>query len=231
MEPAQEIWILDIDGTLIDTHEIDNTCYWGAVQRVFGLTDLRMDLLEYLHVSDSGILDQWCRHRLGRPPSDAETEALRQQFLEMLETVARERPELFQPRDGLISWLESKAARPGTHLAIATGSWRMTARYKLEFSGLSRFGLPLATADDAMSRTDIMSVALQRLELEAPVPGERITYIGDGPWDFSASQALGWSFIVIARDARAAALRELGADRVHPDFRSLAERLSGDAIA
>jgi phosphoglycolate phosphatase-like HAD superfamily hydrolase len=139
----------------------------------------------------------------------------------MTETAARERPELFRPRDGLVSWLESKTERPGAHLAIATGSWRVTATCKLECSGLSRFGLPLATADDAMARTDIMSVALQRLEIGGTVPAERITYIGDGPWDFSASQALGWSFIGIARDARADALREMGADRVHSDFRAL----------
>lgn len=222
MAAAREVWILDIDGTLIDTHEIDNACYWRAVGEVFGLGDLQMDLLEYVHVSDSGILDQWCRHRLGRPPEAEETAALRRQFLELTRSISRDRPELFRPRAGLVDWLESMTGRPDTHLAIATGSWSVTAAYKLECSGLSRFGLPLATSDDAMSRTDIMSVALQRLGLGGSVPEEQITYVGDGPWDLAASRTLGWSFIGIAAGTRADALRELGAERVHADFSQLA---------
>jgi phosphoglycolate phosphatase-like HAD superfamily hydrolase len=221
-ELNREIFVLDIDGTLIDTHEIDNSCYWQAVQQVFGLRDLHMELLDYVHVSDSGILDQWCRHTLGRAPRAEETEALRGLFLELIRSISREQPELFQPRDGLVPWLEDRTSRTGTHLAIATGSWSVTAKYKLEFSGLSRFGLPLATADDGISRTDIMSVALQRLDLAAPGAGDHITYVGDGPWDLNASRVLGWSFIGIAQGDRAQALRALGAEHVHPDFQTLA---------
>ena len=150
-ELKREIFVLDIDGTLIDTHEIDNSCYWQAVHQVFGMRDLNMDLLDYVHVSDSGILDQWCRHNLGRAPRANETAELRGLFLELIRSVSREQPELFAPRDGLVPWLEDMTGRSGTHLAIATGSWSVTARYKLEFSGLSRFDLPLATADDERS--------------------------------------------------------------------------------
>ncbi len=220
-KPDSTIFILDIDGTLIPTHEMDNTCYWHAVEQVFGRQEQTVHLLNYVHVSDSGILDQWCRETLGRGPEPAETEALRGLFLELVETASRERPELFQPRPGLTTWLESMLARPGTHLAIATGSWGNTARFKLEASGLSRFGLPLATSDDAISRTEIMNAALTRLDLAGLPPEHLITYIGDGPWDWHASCELGWSFIGIADGERADTLRGLGAQQVHADFRPL----------
>lgn len=215
------IYILDIDGTLMPTHGIDNDCYWGAVEQVFGLRQEGFDLLDCVHVSDSGILDQWCRHHLGREPTQDETQSLKTLFLDLLENIAREQPELFEPRAGVVDWLERMSSRPGIHLAIATGGWAHTANYKLERSGLARFGLALATADDAVSRADIMTTALERLRLDAPAKPDRITYVGDGPWDLLASQSLGWSFIGIAEGRRAQALRELGAEQVHRDFQTL----------
>ena len=219
-EPAS-VYILDIDGTLLRTHEIDNACYWDAVEQVFGYHDQSGALENYQHVSDSGILEQWCRQSLGRAPRIDETEALRSLFLDLVKTQAQLQPELFRPRAGLLEWLEQKHQQPDTHLAIATGSWGNTAEFKLQTSGLARYRMTMATGDDAIVRTDIMTTALERLGLPAsPAPG-RITYIGDGAWDFHASQALGWSFIGIADGARATNLRDLGASRVHADFRPL----------
>jgi len=225
MNPAiailPEVYVLDIDGTLMQTHEIDNTCYWDAVGGVFGIEPDSRDLLDYRHISDSGILDQWCRHTLGRPPSTDETFRLRQSFLDLLQEVSYARPELFQPRAGLVEWLDRMEARPNTYLAVATGSWGNTAEFKLAFSGLDRYRLTLASADDAMARTEIMLTALGRLALPTPPTPARITYIGDGPWDFEASRALGWTFIGIADGHRARRLTDLGATYVLEDFRPL----------
>ncbi|MDX1698848.1 MAG: hypothetical protein R3308_11200, partial [Thiohalobacterales bacterium] len=77
---------------------------------------------------------------------------------------------------------------------------------------------------DAISRTDIMTLALQRLGMGRSPADRVITYIGDGPWDYRASMELGWAFIGIAEGARASVLRELGADRVLLDARETALR-------
>lgn len=219
-EPCS-IYILDIDGTLLRTHEIDNDCYWDAVQEVFGPRVLSRELIDYEHVSDSGILDQWCRQHLGRSPLEDEVRTLRGLFLDLIERQARAQPELFEPRPGLLHWLEERHAEPGTRLAIATGSWGNTAQFKLSASGLDRFGMALATADDAIRRTDIMTMALARLGSEYRVRHDAVTYVGDGPWDYHASMELGWAFIGIAEGQRAETLRDLGAQRVHADFRPL----------
>ncbi|NIP17238.1 MAG: HAD hydrolase-like protein [Xanthomonadales bacterium] len=219
---AEEIYVLDIDGTLMHTHEIDNDCYWEAVHEVFEMGQGAGKLDEFEHVSDSGILREWCQRYLGRDAEESEIRHVRELFLGLMESVSREQPELFAPRTGLEPWLEGMNGRSGTHLAIATGSWGNTAQFKLEFSGLSRFGLAVASADDAISRAGIMNVAVSRLDLSRPVEDYHITYIGDGPWDFAASQELGWSFIGIAEGDRARTLFDLGAERVEADFEPLA---------
>jgi phosphoglycolate phosphatase-like HAD superfamily hydrolase len=227
--PGEEIFVLDIDGTLMHTHEIDNDCYWAAVHEVYEMDGDAGTLDAFEHVSDSGILLEWCRQYLGRDPLEVEIADIRERFLALMQTVSAEQPELFRPRPGLEPWLERMSGHSGTYLAIATGSWGNTAEFKLEFSGLSRFGLALASADDAVSRTDIMSIAVSRLELARPVSDYRITYIGDGPWDFAASQELGWYFIGIADGDRARTLAELGAERVDADFERLARHTAAPA--
>lgn len=214
----QQVYILDIDGTLIPTHQIDNECYWEAVEQVFGQHARSIDLLDYSHVSDMGIIEQWCMESLGRLPTRPELDELRELFLQMIKAISLQQPHLFHPRGGLVPWLEQSWRQPGTRLAIATGGWGNTAAYKLEFSGLARFNMPLATSDDASRRTDIMRIAIERLRLNGADTRGSVTYIGDGPWDLLASKELGWSFIGIAEGERARTLKELGADRVFEDF-------------
>lgn len=77
--------------------------------------------------------------------------------------------------------------------AIATGGWRESAQFKLDAAGLNRFGIPLATSDEAPDRKDIMRIALGHLGTGF----DSITYYGDGQWDRIASQTLGWNFVAI----------------------------------
>jgi hypothetical protein len=78
-------------------------------------------------------------------------------------------------------------------VACATGGWRATARLKLEATGFGGLDIPLATADDAMDRKDIMLTALSHLGKSF----RSITYYGDGPWDKDASEQLGWNFVPV----------------------------------
>lgn len=209
-----DAYILDLDGTLMPSHEVDNDCYWQAVEAVFETPARVHDLQAYTHVTDMGILSQWGRERLGREPTANEVEDVRELFLRYLQEVARNDPRHFEPTPGVEAWLARLAGE--CSLAIATGGWAKTAQFKLEKSGLARFELPLSSADDATSRENIMRHAQGRLAVGAMAGS--ITYVGDGPWDLRAAQQLGWAFIGIARGQRAATLRAAGADRVFADF-------------
>jgi beta-phosphoglucomutase-like phosphatase (HAD superfamily) len=223
-EGPYQAFILDLDGTMIPSAEIDNQCYWQSVHDVLGNAAAPVDLREFEHVTDSGILEEWVRREFGRAPLESEFRAVRIRFLELTQEAAKLQPLLFRPLAGLEDWIESVVGNENMAVGIATGGWAHTAKFKLAVSGLDRFDLPLASSDDAVSRTGIMSCALERLRSQTGKPGgrpARACYVGDGPWDYAASRELGWNFIGIADGARAASLKGVGAMEVVADFRQL----------
>jgi phosphoglycolate phosphatase-like HAD superfamily hydrolase len=182
------------------------------------MDDVTLDLEGFTDVTDTAILHAWCVERLGRPPRGEEESAVRARFLELLTTAAGETPSAFEPLPGVSAWL---AARPRGSVAIATGGWGHTARFKLARAGLAALELPLASSDDAATRPGIMRAARARLD-----PAHRATrpiYLGDGPWDVAAARELRWDFIGVASGERAARLRDAGASRVVANFLALGD--------
>jgi beta-phosphoglucomutase-like phosphatase (HAD superfamily) len=225
---SMNIFILDLDGTLMPSHVADNRCYWQAVGEILGKAGAVPDLEIYENVTDPGILEQWCLSNLHRQPNPDEIQAVRIRFLQLLRESAAREPAAFEPMRGLKMWLDKGIADPDVQLAIATGGWAHTARFKLGAADLSHYRLPLVTSDDASRRTDIMSLALERLlndsyrKYKAVSDDEiNVTYFGDGPWDYQASHALGWQFVGIAHGERARKLRSIGAENVVTDYRDL----------
>lgn len=214
----QTFKILDLDGTLMPTHHIDNQCFWQAVDEVFQTNQGVIELHQFQNVTDNGIISEWCERTLGRPPKGAELIAVRGRFLERLEHAAEQQPGLFTPLPGVTEWLAQQA--PDT-MAVATGGWEHTARFKLAYAGLDHFRLPLASSDQGATRTAIMRHALEKLCTgDLPNPAA-VTYFGDGPWDLAAATVLGWNFTGIADGKRASILQQAGAERVFTDFRPL----------
>ncbi len=218
---GKQVFILDIDGTLIPSAKVDNECFWQAVFDCFGERNTLPDLHGYTHVTDSGILAEWCRIELGRSPSTEETRQIKQRFLDLLKAVSHRQPEHFLPLPGVVSWLESVQAHDNVCAGIATGGWEHSARLKLELAGLDRFELPLASSDDAAPRAQIMQVAVRRTCGQRPVDEAIFTYVGDGTWDLQASQKLNWKFVGIASGERAKQLRKAGANLIYTDFRKI----------
>ncbi len=214
---STQVFILDLDGTLIPSAEIDNECFWQAVFACFGKRDKLPDLHGFEHVTDSGILHEWCTRELGRTPSAEETDQIKQHFLQLLESAWTQQPQHFSPLPGVNKWLETVADSDNVSAGIATGGWGHSARLKLKLSGLDQFDLPLASSDDAVARTQIMQIAAHRT-LKPSVNNALFTYVGDGVWDLQASQQLDWEFIGIASGEQADRLKRSGASCVLTDF-------------
>jgi beta-phosphoglucomutase-like phosphatase (HAD superfamily) len=83
------VFILDLDGTLIPSAKIDNQCFWQAVFECFDRRGTLPDLHGFKHVTDTGILYEWCIRALGRVASHAETRQIRDRFLQLFEQAAR----------------------------------------------------------------------------------------------------------------------------------------------
>ena len=218
---SRRFYILDIDGTLLPTAAVDNRCYWAALGDVFGARGRPPALDGFTNVTDIGILHQWCLGRFGRLALAAEVEAVQLRFLARLRREAEERPADFRPHRGVRRWLAARRAAGDARVALATGGWSRTARFKLAVSGLDAFDLPLASCDDGVERTTIMRHALRRLAGADAMAAGEVCYVGDGIWDFHSTRALGWRFIGIGRGEDAERLRAAGATQVRDDFRAL----------
>jgi len=218
LNSGTQVFILDLDGTLIPSAEIDNECFWQAVFDCFDMPGNLPDLHGFKHVTDSGILDEWCRQELGRAASAGETRRIKQHFEQLLDAAFDRQPEHFRPLPGVVEWLEAATSFDHVYTGIATGGWEHSARLKLKLSGLDRYELPLASSDDAVERTQIMRIAAQRTAGQHAHDNSVFTYVGDGAWDLEASRKLDWKFIGIASGTRAEQLRLAGAGVVNVNF-------------
>jgi phosphoglycolate phosphatase-like HAD superfamily hydrolase len=213
-----QVFILDLDGTLMPSAEIDNQCFWQAVFECYDLHGALPDLHGFKYVTDTGILREWCIRKLDRSATSEETRQIRQRFSQLLQNASSRHPGYFSPLAGVEDWLQAVQDNPHVFAAIATGGWEHSARLKLSVSGLDRFELPLASSDDADARTKIMQIAARQVRELHAVEGAVISCVGDGTWDLQASRLLNWTFIGIASGVQAERLRKAGAGYVQADF-------------
>ena len=185
--------ILDIDGTLLDSNEIDDMLYLSAVRRVLGQAKVRESWSLYRHVTDGGILDEILSdNALTR--SAAILNAVRDHFVESIrQHVERAGP--FTEIPGAREFVAGLRASNSHCVAYATGGWSASASIKLESAGFPLEGIPLASSDDYPDRESIMVHALKQLRGEF----QSVTYYGDGDWDVAASRNLGWKFVPVGQ--------------------------------
>lgn len=183
--------VFDIDGTLLQSVDVDDALYKDSVRRVLGEIVFRPSLVDYDLVTDSGILSQILVDN-GISENSQYIAAIKTTFLEAFHSHFR-RNGAFPEVPGAKALLESIRVSKSYAAAIATGGWRETAKLKLEAAGFDLAGLPLASSDDSSDRTEIMRLALSKLGREF----ESVTYYGDGPWDREACRLLGWQFVAV----------------------------------
>lgn len=183
--------VFDIDGTLLQSAGVDDELYKDAVRSVLGGAFIRPSLSDYDYVSDSGILAQIMTDN--SIPNGAEhVTTIKSTFIDLLRAHISEHGP-FREVPGARNILERLNKSPDHAVAIATGGWRESALLKLETAGFGELVCPIATADDAYDRKEIMSIALSQLSGSF----SSITYFGDGPWDRDATSGLGWNFVAV----------------------------------
>jgi len=210
--------IFDIDGTLTRTNEADEICFARSVREEFGIENLSTDWSDYEHSTDSGILLELIRREKSKELSKPEIHKFQDTMKLHLEKHRAEKPDSFQPVQGALK-IFSQLKEKGLAIAIATGAWKKSAEYKLSQAGIPVDGLPIATADDHLSRDQIILLAESRAkEVYGQTQFERLIYVGDGPWDFVSSKRLGISFVGIHDHRTPERLTSLGASRVVKDY-------------
>lgn len=170
---------------------IDTELYFLAIREVLGPVQIRRELNDYDHVTDSGILAQLLEDNEIRadPGVLAKIQSV---FVQRLKHAIRtDGP--FQAIDGAIEFFTKVRGHDNCRVAIATGGWRRSSILKLESAGFHLDGIQLVTSDDASARVDIMSLVVERIGQSF----ESITYFGDAEWDQVACRKLGWNFVAV----------------------------------
>lgn len=223
--------IFDIDGTLTHSTHVDDRCYVQAVQDVFGITGFSTQWLDYRFSTDSGILQELLEKYLGRRPDAEDRERFQQHFLGLLHAAVQEQPELIAEVPGAIRLLPRLQAGGRWQVAIATGTWRRSATFKLEKAGIAADGIPLATANDGLDRVEIIEAAVRQTNAAGNgAPGKRV-YVGDALWDLRAARRLGIGFLGVAVTGDRQRLLDAGAGHVVTDFSDLPQVLEVLEIA
>ena len=107
-------------------------------------------------------------------------------------------------------------------MVVATSSWRDSALLKLRAAGLDRFDLPLASADDAEAREEIVAHGVSLAATRSRFDGTVL--MGDKPWDLAAARHFGFGFVGVGSGCDK--LAAVGASRLFDDWRETAAVLS-----
>jgi phosphoglycolate phosphatase-like HAD superfamily hydrolase len=216
--------IFDLDGTLTDTNEVDSRSIVRALERHTGAAGLSHDWSSYTHSTDEGIVREVVQ-RAGHRSDRSLIDAIKSDMLDLMEQDVAACEDLMRPVEGARNILVD-LERAGYAVAVATGSWRESALFKLRFAGIEHIGIPIATADDHESRVGIIRTAIgramERYGRKSFVP---VTYVGDGVWDLEAARAMDIHFIGVASGEREATLRAKGATTIVKDLTRLKDAL------
>ncbi|GJD21067.1 hypothetical protein RIVM261_060230 [Rivularia sp. IAM M-261] len=188
--------ILDIDGTLTKTNDVDTECFVQAFNDVFGITQINTDWSTYGHTTDSGITLQIFHEQFDRAPSQEELSMLQDCFVELLNQRYSTNSDMFAEIPGASVILHKISLLLDWKIALATGGWRLSALMKLQAAGLDVTKFPIATADDSYSREVIVTTAIERAkQAYNQQEFEKIVCVGDGIWDVLTAIQLQLPFV------------------------------------
>ena len=189
--------MFDIDGTLIDSGEYDAVLFKQAIKDVLDI-EISDDWSSYRNVTDSGILEEIIDNFGIVSDRSLIHDQVKQRFFDLNEKYLRDRPAALREIPGAKDFINRLDKMASVAIAIATGGWEETARFKLEGVGIDTANLVLTSSSDALSRAEIIRLAENRA-LAGRNAVEKI-YFGDGIWDKRACEELNYNFIAIGNN-------------------------------
>lgn len=202
--------IFDVDGTLVGGESNDWRAFGDAYEQTTG-APLDLTLFDRLNDVTAHSVIHAALTEAGETNPTPVIQSVAAAYADILAQKIASDPAVFCPTEGAVELLH-ELDRRGYDRAIATGDWTKSIKLKLDLVGIPYAGVALATSSDRPTRSATIALAAERA-------GRALTetvYVGDGTWDFRATQTLGIPFL--GTGARTSALREAGAKLILPDL-------------
>jgi phosphoglycolate phosphatase-like HAD superfamily hydrolase len=205
------IIVFDVDGTLVDGTQQDESCFVRAIREVTGISFQNSEWSKFSEVTAKAVVHQIHPHL---SPAEIETieKEVHQSFHRHLVNAHERNDQSFVPIQGAIELITTLREHTEFSVAIATGDWFETIHFKLSAAGFSVSDIPMATSSDHYSRADIIRLAVERADRTI----DEAIYVGDGTWDLRATQTLGIPFIGVGHNIHR--LKAAGATHLTPNF-------------
>ena len=199
--------VFDIDGTLIGGESAD----WAAFdEALYSVLSFRPTDDFYSRVADvtAQRLAEAAVTESRQMTGCGLEERIQAEYLRGLRVAHESNSDAFPVRPGVLHLMDHLRSLPDVEVALATGDWLSSIRFKLSAAGLDVSDLPLATSSDASSRADIIRCATARAGRSL----SDVVYVGDGTWDLRTCRELGIPFI--GTGSRTERLREMSFEHI-----------------
>jgi pyrophosphatase PpaX len=174
-ESRIEVVLFDLDGTVLDTHDMILTSFRRATSEVLGYIppeDMMMDMV--------GIPLAEQMRRISPEHADELVVVYRENNLRIHDDMVRS----FRGTSEALATLKEQ----GLRLAIVTSKRNALAKRGLEIFGFDRsFELLIGSDDTEVHKPDPAPLLLAAERLEVPAP--YCAYVGDSPYDMQAARA------------------------------------------
>ncbi|WXG53351.1 MAG: HAD hydrolase-like protein [Candidatus Sedimenticola sp. (ex Thyasira tokunagai)] len=183
--------MFDVDGTIVQSNDIDNECYIESVKEVIGITPDKC-WSNYENITDSGILSEiLLKENVIGEYRDIMNKVKNIYITKLNKRISQD---CIIEVPGASEFIDYLHSRKDVVLSIATGGWFESAILKLRFAGIEFKNIPIASSNDHYSKAEIMRIAESR-SLKNMVASN--TYFGDSEYDKNASEDLGYNFILV----------------------------------
>ncbi|MGF1723972.1 HAD hydrolase-like protein [Photobacterium nomapromontoriensis] len=190
------LFLIDIDGALVNSEKIDWACYSQAVKDVLGI-EMDMDLSNYTNLTDAGVLDAIIVHHGVTASRSLVHRQVETRYIALINEELHSHPDFVSAIQGAQDFLLELRSRKDTHIAVATGGWESAAKLKLRAVGIDLSDVTFTSSSDALSRTEIMALAAFRAKQDSGYTFERRIVFGHGERNKYASQELGYEYVEV----------------------------------